>query len=162
MQLYMSWYIISFFWLYLFFSNILYFSSTLVLTSPIDVVVVLSILRTFALCQAMSYQWSLAIISNITQWYNRHIWHRWENISNVIILYFRLPYFNVLNGVYFLQSTCGHRRSLHTFYSSSNNDPCSAESGTLEKKWVNTFAAYTLTPWAAKASAAMYGKVNQH
>ena len=45
MQLHMSRYIISFFWLYCYFLNILYFfSSTPVLTSSIDVVFVLSIL----------------------------------------------------------------------------------------------------------------------
>ena len=43
MQLYMSRYIIPFFWLYLFFLNIFYFSSTPVLTSSINVVFVLSI-----------------------------------------------------------------------------------------------------------------------
>ena len=41
--MYMSWYIIWFFWLYLYFLKILNFSSTHVLTSSIDVVLVLSI-----------------------------------------------------------------------------------------------------------------------
>ena len=51
MQLYMSWYIIYFFWLYLYFLNILYFSSTPVLTSSIDVVFILSILYDFTMFQ---------------------------------------------------------------------------------------------------------------
>ena len=51
MQLYMSWYIIYFFWLYLYFLNILNFSSTPVLTSSIDVVFILSILYDFTMFQ---------------------------------------------------------------------------------------------------------------